>query len=289
MKLLNLKQTAIRETDIVFCNSSLASGIAAVCCWACVGATIYLMIVGHIRNFDPPRLVSLFIGLFIWLFAWMTTNSWKASRRPTNWIVRIRGNEVLIKFRSFENWKMSDDDIQVVELNQSEIAFARELKRVVASEGLSSNSRVERRIDLEIGLKDPDTSALQQAIRDDIARPGWGNDRHRAKNLDYPVSVPEPGVIRIAWSNTTTRIRPRIKRALQEFSRLAPVLEMQTGSEDFSPTALRKLGEDELAKKLSELASRDQMSAIETIKQLYGCSLAEARQQVDDMLGKTKA
>ena len=289
MKLLNLKQTSIRQTDTVFRTPGVALGIVAATLWGCLGAAIYLLIFGRIRTFDPPRLLVFFIALFVWFFAALGTGMWKASRRPTNWIVRIRGNEVLIKFRSYQNWKMSDDDVQVVELNQNEIAFVREVKRVVSSEMLSGKSELESRTDLEIGLKDPDTSALQQAIRDDIARPGWGNDRHRAKNLDYPVSVPEPGVIRIAWSNKTTRTRPRIKRALQEFSRLAPVLEMQTGSEDFSPTALRKLSEGEVAKKLSELASRDQMTAIETIKQLYGCSLAEARQQVDELLGKTNA
>ena len=289
MKLLNLKQTSCRETDLVFKSPSFVSLIAAVCAWACVGAATYIVIVGRIGAVDPPRLLAFFIGLFLLMFALLATGTWKASRRPTNWIVRIRGNEVLIKFRSYQNWKMSDDDVQVVELNQNEIAFVREVKRVVSSEMLSGKSELESRTDLEIGLKDPDTSALQQAIRDDIARPGWGNDRHRGKSSDYPVSVPEPGVIRIAWSNQTVMIRPRIKRALQEFSRLAPILEMQTGSEDFSPTALRKLSEDELAKKLSELASRDPMSAIETIRQLYGCSLAEARQQADDLLGKIKA
>src|SRR4051794_25699017 len=93
--------------------------------WAIVGTAAYVGAFGRIGRFDPPRLMCIFIGLFLLLFAWLVTQSFKSSLRPTNWLMRIRGNDLLIKFRSYENWRLSDDDVQVIELNHDEIESAR--------------------------------------------------------------------------------------------------------------------------------------------------------------------
>src|SRR5439155_18364594 len=117
MRLLTLNETSCRQTDMVFRNPGTAYGLVAAILWAALATDLYLLIVGRIGLFDMPWGVALGVGLFLLLFAWLVSQRWRASRQPSNWLMRLRGNEVLIKFRSYENWRMSEDDVQVIELH----------------------------------------------------------------------------------------------------------------------------------------------------------------------------
>jgi hypothetical protein len=281
MKLASLKETSCRETDIIFrASSSVLPTLLFLTLF--VGAA-YLVIYGRIGSFDPPRFIAAFSGLFFLLFAAVFYKAWRASRRATNWLLRIRGNEVLIKFRSYQNWKLSEDDVQVIELHRDDIAFVRQRAQKQISRASDDDGvEVDRRVDLEIGLRQPDTTALQKALAAEIARPGWGTDRSRAKVLDYPVTA-EDGMIRVAWRNKSTRITPGIGRVLEQLAHLAKVTDTQETTEDFTPSALKDLDPDQQQQKLAELARRDEMAAIRAARKLYGCSLAEAVEKVKEL------
>ena len=150
--------------------------------------------------------------------------------------------------------------------------------------------QVTTRADLEIGLKDSDTSDLEKALADEVARPGYGNERHRTKWLDNPVDVAESGVIRITWKGGAATVRPGIKAALEALGRITTVEEKQKSVDDFTVSALKKLAKEEQLKKLRGLAVRDRLQAAETARQLYGCSLSEAMQIVENSIadGKTQ-
>jgi hypothetical protein len=282
MKLLPLNQTSCRQSDVVFRNARLASGITTIISWACVAFFTYLAIYRRIGSFDLPRALAVFLGLFALLFAWLSGMSWRSSRRPTNWILRLQGNVVLIKFRTYLNWKMSQDDVQVIELHHDEIAFVRKRQERQVSRGMSHETEVDRRVDLEIAMKDLNTTALEKALADERVRPGWGTDRSRTKSLEYPVQA-EDGMIRIAWKNKSSRITPNIDRVLEALATIVPVKEESDVAGEFTPGTLAKLNDDEKLKRLAELARTDPLVAIATAKQIFGCSLAEAKEMVDGL------
>jgi hypothetical protein len=289
MKLLTLKQTDIRQTDTVFAGTSLSKGIVSLVMWCLTAAAFYIVIFGRLGSFDPPRLLAFFIGLFFLLFAWLAGGSWKSSRRPTNWLVRLRPSEMLIKFRSYQNWRMSEDDVQVIELHRDEIESVRKtVQRQISrtSDSDSGGVQANRRVSLEIILKNKDTRDLEKALAEERSRPGWGSDRSRTKALDYPVTA-DSGVITIGWRDNTNALRPNLNAALRELSRFAKVTEESYVTTDLTPSALKDLSEPEQRKKLRALATADRFSAIRTARELYGGSLSDATKRVDAALAES--
>jgi hypothetical protein len=284
MKLLSLKQTAIRGTDEVFGATWVGGAIACVLMSALTIGAFYMVIVGQVRSFDPPRILSGFIGLFFLLFAWVSFRTAQAARRPTNWILRIRGSELLIKFRSFENWRMSEDDVQVIELNRDEIAsVGKSTERQVTSNMERSGVQAQSRVELIVELKEKNTAELEEALAAERTRPGWGSDRSRTKALDYPVQA-DNGIIRVVWKSNSASIKPGIDVALARLGKVAPLAEAQVREGDFTTSALGKLSEEEQKQKLTELARRDRMAAMWTAQQLYKCSLAEAKERIESFM-----
>jgi hypothetical protein len=284
MKITSLNQTTCRSTDAVFGASSIGAGIATLCMGAMVIVAGYLTVYGRIDRFDMPRPLAGGIGLFLLLFIWLAGRTWRAARLPTNWVMRVQGNDVLIKFRSFENWPLGDSDPQVINLHRTEIDFVREAARTQVTKGTGGGTESNKRVDLEIALKDSDTSLLESALVEEATRPGWGNKRSRTKYLDNPVQVVEKGVIRITWRGGISAVRPGIKAALQELGRIVAVQDKRKEVDDFTVTALRKLGQEEQKKSLAELGAQNRIIAAETAKQLYGCSLGQAMRIVEDAM-----
>jgi hypothetical protein len=289
LKLLTLQQASCRQTDTVYGASAFAAALVSFCAFIIATATGYLVIYGRIASFDPPRAISTGIALFFLLFAYMFARSCKAARRPTNWVMRTRGNDVLIKFRSYENWRLSEDDVQVIQLQRSEITSVRKVARKQLTQGTNpgpnshSAIEVDPRVDLEIELKSHDTSALEKALMQERTTPGWGGEHHRTKVLDYPVQA-ENGIIRIAWRNKSTLVRPKIKKALADLGRIVQVAETKKETADFTPATLQKLPPEDQRKKLKELAELDPLAATFTAKRLYECSMTEADWIVKELL-----
>ena len=137
---------------------------------------------------------------------------------------------------------------------------------------------------LELGLKglnDAELSSIAAALAAEVAAPGAGSDRSRSKTLDYPVQlIEDPGgpLLRIAWRTNPTHI----KRALEALSRITTVADAATSEADYSASALKNLAEPEQRRRLIELARRDSFAATAATRELYKCSLGEARKMLDD-------
>jgi hypothetical protein len=289
MKILSLNQVSCRQTDIVFGSSIVRAAWWFVCVCGMLILAVYLFVYGHIGVFELPRLLTAGLGLFSLLIVLLTAHTLRAARRPSNWVLRVQGDDLLIKFRSYENWKMSDDDPQVVALRQDEIKFARNsVTRQVGQSMDGKGVQATKQVALEIGLKDSDTSELERSLADEAARPGYGSERHRTKWSDNPVEVVEKNVIRIAWKGGAATVRPGIKAALDALGRIVNVDEMRKSVEDLTATALKNLAPEEQKKKLRELAMRDRIQAGKTAQQLYGCSLSEAMKIVQDSIAGTE-
>lgn len=288
MKILNLHQVSCRPNDVVFGASATRMAMWAIFAVGLLAATGYLFVVGRIGHIQIPRLWSGGLSLFSLLMLWLTCSTWRAALRPSNWVLRIQEDGVLIKYRNFENWRMSDDDPQVIALKASEIKFVRKaVRRQISTSMDGKGVAAATRVDLEIGLKNSDTTELEKALNDEAARPGYGSTRHQAKWLDNLVDIADQSVIRIAWKAGTGTIRPSINRAIAALTQIASVEETQKTVQDFTAGGLKQLAAHEQKQKIKELAGRDRIQAIATARMLYDCSQAEAMQIVDDSIASS--
>src|SRR5208282_1379047 len=76
----------------------------------------------------PPALFVYSFAAFFGLFGWLAFRQFRASLKRTNWLLRCNDNGVIIKYRSFDNWRFPDNDVQAVGFDYSEIAWVRTVK-----------------------------------------------------------------------------------------------------------------------------------------------------------------
>ena len=289
MKILSLNQTEYRQSDIVFRNSILRQAVALASMLVMVGLAGYLLVYRRIGDFELSKIAAGGIGLAFLLFARICFGAVRATLRPTNWVMRVRADEVLLKYRHYMNWRMNDDDPQVIVLSASEIASVRSNARWKETQRPNHHTEMSKSVYLEIILKDSDTTALQKSLDEEAARPGWKTWLGTTRCSDCSLQVAAKGAIRIAWGGNAATVRPGIRLAIEALARFARVEETRQGVDDFTSFELAKLGKDEQRKRLAELARTDHLSAVETARRLYGCSLSEADTIVQGLIPDTEA
>lgn len=284
MRLLALGQTFASRDDIVFKNKPLGPAIMTVVFTSLLAWDIYGVV--HVRTHGIParpdnglRFMLIFVGLFLLGFAYHAQHAWRAALRPSNWLMRIRDNRVMIKFRNFENWRLSDADLQIIELDRQEIAFVR--RAVVRVVDVQLNGRTQERTQtmLELSLQNVDLAVIDAALSAERSKRVEGGDTL----LNYPVELKD-NVLHIKWE----WVSPGLKRALVELEKLVPVKEETKTVNNFTPAALKTLSEEERRKRIQELAVKDSLAAIRTVREFYGCSLAEAKEIVEKVTVKSE-
>jgi hypothetical protein len=276
VKILSLNQVSLRQTDAVFGASALRAALWAVVAFAVLALACYALVVGHVGYVSIPRWWVVGVGLFCLFIAGLTTHTWRAARRPSNWVLRIQGNDVLIKFRSFEHWRMSDDDPQVIVLHSDEIKSVRKsVRRQIATSMDNKGVQAIKFVELEIALVNRDLSEVEKALAAEAA--------HKTGLIDDPVSVADGGAIRISWRNGSSSVRPGIGTAIAALGRIATVAEAQKTTQDVTASALKNLPDDEQTRNLRELARHNPFEAAATARRLYGYSRSQAMEFVEKL------
>jgi hypothetical protein len=115
VKIVNPGQALLLKSDMVFRRSSAVQGPLSVL----VGLGF---IVGGIYA-KWWGVIVLPMGLF---WTWASLRGWQSALHKTNWLLRMRDDQVLIKFRSFANWRFPEDEPQIIALDSAdEIAWHR--------------------------------------------------------------------------------------------------------------------------------------------------------------------
>src|SRR5581483_3239715 len=130
MRLLALGQTFADRDDIVFRHKPFWPAFWTVVYAALLALDIYGAVNVRMRGIPARpdnglRFVLIVLGLFLLLGIWLALHAWRAALHPSNWLMRIRDNRVLIKFRNYENWLLNEADMQIIELDRHEIAYVR--------------------------------------------------------------------------------------------------------------------------------------------------------------------
>ena len=281
MRFYKLDEVPISRDDVVFKESPVLTAVWAVIFFGIAGGALYLGITkwhpssGSMSPGAPYFIAGVFalIGLF-------PLGMFRASLKPTNWLLRYQLSGLVLKYRGFENWKLPADKLQAVGFEYGEIAWAKlvkEHRKTLSTDGKGGTETMFLTY-IDLGLAKPDTAELEanlQAERN--LRPDG-----RMVVLDYPVRVLPGGIVGIRWGSG---IRPSARKALAVLGQRVKILETEHRQIDL--TYRRGANpEEEKAKILALAKSGNEMAAAKLAQLVYGYDLTQATNFVDKLMGQ---
>lgn len=279
MKFYTQDDIALRTDDQVFKASPTGKCIYFLLFSALGIASLLGAIDGgvHGHGVKLPSPIFYFLAVMFGLCGWYSFTVFRASLKPTNWLLRCNSGGVIIKYRSFLNWRFPLDDEQVVGFDYSEIAWAGTVKekRITPSMSDRGGAQSQSLTFLDFCLVKSDTSALEANLQRErsLAPDGIVTTR------DYPVNVSSGGVIELRWSGG---ISPSVAKAIQYLSQHVRIATAETRKVDL--THHRNLSpEEERGKIVALLKSGDHFGAMKLTREIYGYSLSKAKDFLDKL------
>ena len=224
----------------------------------------------------------LLIPLLLLLFLLLTLRMVTARFHPSNWLVRINETGIYVQYRSYLNYQFPADECCVVFFSFGEVASARLIKERVESPDPAhpgtKQTQYLRYVEVELSSDTAALAAALQAERSEQAplEKHWYGTSSTVYR-DYPVTMITPTSLRLRWD-----VVPGTQKFLDALRPYTVIADPVSVREDF--TQLKSLGREEQQKELRKLAARGQtVNAIYVARQLYGCSLGEAKQMVDSL------
>lgn len=222
------------------------------------------------------------IGLLA-VATWFTRGAFAARRGPQNWLLTTHSHGITIKFRSFRNHHFSALDRVIAYIPYREIEWVRACTQKKTTSSDRGGIMIETLKCVEIRLSAADAHKLDELIREEINRKGpviktwYGHTSHRM--LHYPIRMMADGTLRIEW-----RVRPGFGVFLQSIARHVKVLPPIRIHDDYTKTSLERLDNTQQEERIRSLvAEGDTLSAIKVVRELYACSIVEAKNIVEHM------
>jgi hypothetical protein len=222
----------------------------------------------------------LAVGIFV---ALLLPRSVIALYRKSNWVLAVHGKAVWINLRSPFNHHLPDGQT-VVRLETSDIENVSIYSQKYSTPNSDGGSTSWAMKSLRFKLTHTDTQGLTEALEQErLRQPVPGRFGGSGMTLHYPVSVPEPGLILVAWRGSTMNdhVTPSAGRATEMLAAKGlPVGE---------PTLLRRrdwaeLQGAELDSRVKEMALAGKaIEAVELLRLRRGLGLAEAKRRVEDL------
>lgn len=170
-----------------------------------------------------PLVLTVILSVVWLLLLAVIYHTTRAAFLKTNWIVQWSHSGLLIQFRSFLNYRFPDDTPTIAFVPLSEIRSVKKTAEKLKVLGLDRSPRTEYWTFLDVRTDREAILPLKEAL--DAEREFFGSSHGPGpmKALHYPVQVPEPGLIRIAWKSPQDHIHPRIDKALEILRYTIPV------------------------------------------------------------------
>jgi hypothetical protein len=276
MRLLRLQDVETGPNDPVFRHARLRALIVWLAGFA---ATAALFFKAFTQKWPPGYI----FGPFLLLFLLLTLRFVTARFHPSNWLVRMNEMGIYVQYRSYLNYQLPDDAPSVVFLSFDEVASARLIKERVETPDPAKPGAMQtqylRHVELELpGNTAPLAEALsaERGEQAPVVKRWYGSSSTLYR--DYPVRMIAPKFVRIHWD-----VVPGAHKFLDALRPYTVIADPVSLTQDF--TRLKSLSCDDQQKQLRELAARGEViTATYAARQLYGGSLAEAKQMVDSLL-----
>jgi hypothetical protein len=232
------------------------------------------------KPLDMPISFFYYFGAVIGLFGLIPLGMLRASLRPTAWLARCNSKGIIIKFRSYLNWKLPAEGLQAVEIDWNEIAWARLVKERRATPGMSSrggnSTEIKWTTYIDLALVNPDLSTLETHLQSERNLRPEG----KAVSLDYPVQTQTGGIVEISWSDG---IAPSAHKAIAIIGQRVKLADPEHRVVDL--THQLNASPDEDRNRILQLAkSGDQMAAVQLAQQCFGYNLSQANDYVEKLL-----
>src|SRR5262245_12616153 len=206
-------QPFIKEYKYPVATSALGLLVAAAVMTASIIAVIHV---------SGQTIVGLLLLAWITLwFAIFTLILFKVlgdRLRPTNWLVRLQTNGLMVKYRSYLNSSLPQEDPIAVFIEFSEIESIRrhDIERNIPGSTVGDDE-LRSQVYAELQLRNrSQVGELETHLAAERKTPGpymktWYGGRRKALSRHYPVQVTNEAVVRIEWS-----VRPRLSQFLDE-------------------------------------------------------------------------
>src|SRR5580765_4505756 len=206
MQLLRSADTPLDRRDRVFQYSKPRALIGAL---ALSGIAFGVTLFGWLKSLWLAYYVAAVIVIYLLILRKLVT----ARFRSTNWLVRMTDDGLFIKFRSYLNYRFSDQDPTVVFIPYSELSSAKLVKERQAipdRDGGNPRATIRTRRFIELQLADnsePLADALAGESKRVFAKPADGGANVSTRYQHLPVRLAAPNLLRIEWGvvpNTQT-------------------------------------------------------------------------------------
>jgi hypothetical protein len=233
-----------------------------------------------------PAVLDYGVAIFAMLLNAGAISMVRHAGRPTNWLLRVAGDRIQIKFRTYMNDHFPAEEIQIVELQRSEVAWLRDVRAgFVVDAPRGPHQRIGRteitRQYLEIGLANADLGDLDHLLRAERTHPSVGKGGWKSKYNFNPVQTAGSRAVRVCWRDPNSQITPKLGIALDFFSRWAEVRTAHCESVNCTAGMLKDLPTEEQDAVMRQTAPVDSMAVEQTMCALRGCSLTEATRLVE--------
>ena len=280
MQLMRLADTPLHRRDRVFQYSKPRALIGAL---ALSGIAFGVTLFGWLKSLWLAYYVAAVIVIYLLILRKLVT----ARFRSTNWLVRMTDDGLFVKFRSYLNYRFSDQDPTVVFIPYSEISSAKLVKERQAipdrdgGNPRATTIRTRRFIELQLaGNSEPLADALAGESKRVFAKPADGGANVSTRYQHLPVRLATPNLLRIEWG-----VVPNAQTILDALTRHTLVDHATAVSKNF--VNLDGLSREEQESRLLELAqSGDMIGAVTMARTLYAYDLATAKNFVESLVGK---
>jgi hypothetical protein len=266
---------------------------------------------GHGRGVPS---ILFFVGAFFFgTTAFIACSRYLKALKPSNWVVRQGMDRLLVKFRSYLNSHLPEEDSVVVGIPFSEIDWARKTRETVHTE-TSESTQTRFYTFLDIKINSPHIEELKKALQvERNRRPPIENLKHElflarkhkkneqeinalkekihAEKIKHPKSVgritgvsshhpvrlTDENILRIDWSGLNPGI-PNILNSLKKLIVIEPEIK---STSDYTSGKAAKNVEDQI---LEHVEKGNKVEAISLVRMKYGFSLTEAKQFVENLL-----
>ena len=281
MILLSLEEVNLTSNYRIFKQSAITQLIFLLIILAIMGGTGWFIL-----KKEPSGVEIFFFAIFqiFWLFfAIIVFSSFKKSLAKTNWLLAIGLSNVYVKFRSYLNAELPENDKQVVSFSCSEIKSVNITKQRIISYGSGNSTSTSFHTFLDINFHSADLSRLKEQIKQE--RQKRITKKHSSyKTNHYPVAVVDEDTVRIEWRSPTDIVVPGIKKVLAAFEQynitIAPKIK-----EVIDTTGSDRKDKAKAEDNIIHLAERGNIiAATKLARKTYKMSLADAREFVEGLL-----
>lgn len=245
----------------------------------------FLLAAGAGLWFAPvPLIMKILFSVFDGLIAMVFLYQARKTMHPQNWLLRVGGRGVSVKFRSYRNHHFPDTDEVIVSFEFREIEFVRRFEQRIRQPGQKGESSVwESVLYLDLGLRDVNLNELSRRLHEELNRDA-PEGVVKSKALHFPVQLVDGNVLRLEWRGRQSLITPAIDKTIERLSKFARVEKDQEQSIN-----LTKVPESDAQKdhQILELATRGEtIAAIRLARRFHNMDLKTAKDHVEKLMNQ---